>query len=65
MINFFNEDIDFKFKGKLALKKWLKSVAESEGYKLIQTSSLSIILKRKATLKAIFLLALKESVKMR
>lgn len=34
MINFFNEDVDFTFKGKLALKKWLKLVAESEGYKL-------------------------------
>jgi probable rRNA maturation factor len=34
MINFFNEDIDFKFKGKNNFKAWLKKVAEKEGFKI-------------------------------
>lgn len=32
MINFFNEDIDFKLKGKNNFKVWLKKVAEKEGF---------------------------------
>jgi probable rRNA maturation factor len=32
MINFFNEDIDFKLKGKNNFKTWLKKVAEKEGF---------------------------------
>jgi rRNA maturation RNase YbeY len=32
MINFFNEDIDFKLKGKNNFKSWLKKVAEKEGF---------------------------------
>ena len=32
MINFFNEDIDFKLKGKNNFKAWLKKVAEKEGF---------------------------------
>ena len=34
MIVFFNEDIDFKFQHKNLLKKWLKKVAETEGFKM-------------------------------
>lgn len=34
MINFFNEDVDFKLKGKGNFKTWLKKVAESEGFKI-------------------------------
>ena len=34
MINFFNEDIDFKLKGKNNFKAWLKKVAEKEGFKI-------------------------------
>jgi probable rRNA maturation factor len=32
MINFFNEDIDFKLNGKNNFKAWLKKVAEKEGF---------------------------------
>jgi probable rRNA maturation factor len=32
MINFFNEDIDFKLKGKNNFKAWLKKVAEKEEF---------------------------------
>ena len=32
MINFFNEDIDFKLKGKNNFKVWLNKVAEKEGF---------------------------------
>ena len=34
MINFFNEDIDFKFKYKNNFKAWLKKVAEIEGFRI-------------------------------
>ena len=34
MINFFNEDIDFKFKYKNNFKAWLKKVAEKEGFRI-------------------------------
>lgn len=34
MINFFNEDIDFKLKGKNNFKVWLKKVAEIEGFRI-------------------------------
>jgi len=34
MINFFNEDIDFKLKGKNNFKHWLKDVAEREGFRI-------------------------------
>ena len=34
MINFFNEDIDFKLKGKNNFKAWLKKVAETEGFRI-------------------------------
>ena len=34
MINFFNEDIDFKFKDKNNFKVWLKKVAEKEGFRI-------------------------------
>lgn len=34
MINFFNEDVDFKLKGKNNFKVWLKKVAEKEGFKI-------------------------------
>ena len=34
MIVFFNEDIDFKFKGKNKYKAWLKKVADKEGFKI-------------------------------
>lgn len=34
MINFFNEDIDFKLKGKNNFKAWLKKVAEIEGFRI-------------------------------
>ena len=34
MINFFNEDIDFKLKGKGNFKAWLRKVSESEGFKV-------------------------------
>lgn len=34
MINFFNEDIDFKFKGRNNFKAWLKKVAEREGFRI-------------------------------
>ena len=34
MINFFNEDIDFKLKGKNNFKAWLKKVAEKEGFRI-------------------------------
>lgn len=30
-ITYYNEDIDFKFKGKLITKRWIKTVAEAEG----------------------------------
>ena len=33
-INFFNEDITFKLKNKIGLKKWIKSAIEAEGYTL-------------------------------
>jgi probable rRNA maturation factor len=32
MINFFNEDIDFKLKQKNEIKKWLKNSAQNEGF---------------------------------
>jgi probable rRNA maturation factor len=32
MINFFNEDFDFKFKQKNEIKKWLKDSAKNEGF---------------------------------
>lgn len=34
MIIFFNEDIDFKFQHKMLTKRWLKKVAETEGFKV-------------------------------
>lgn len=34
MINFFNEDIDFKLKGKNNFKAWLKKIAEKEGFRI-------------------------------
>jgi probable rRNA maturation factor len=34
MINFFNEDIEFKLKGKNNFKAWLKKVAEIEGFRI-------------------------------
>lgn len=34
MINFFNEDIEFKLKGKNHFKAWLKKVAEKEGFRI-------------------------------
>jgi probable rRNA maturation factor len=34
MLNFFNEDIDFKFQGKNIFKSWLKKVSEKEGFKI-------------------------------
>lgn len=34
MINFFNEDIDFKFKDRNKFKVWLKKVAEKEGFRI-------------------------------
>jgi probable rRNA maturation factor len=34
MINFFNEDIDFKLNGKNNFKAWLKKVAEKEGFRI-------------------------------
>ena len=34
MINFFNEDIEFKLKGKNNFKEWLKKVAEIEGFRI-------------------------------
>ena len=34
MINFFNEDIDFKLQQKNNYKSWLKKVAEKEGFKV-------------------------------
>ena len=34
MINFFNEDINFKLKDKRIFKTWLKKVAEKEGFKI-------------------------------
>ncbi len=34
MINFFNEDIDFKLNGKNNFKTWLKKVAEIEGFRI-------------------------------
>jgi len=34
MINFFNEDIDFKIKDKNNFKAWLKKVAEKEGFRI-------------------------------
>jgi probable rRNA maturation factor len=34
MINFFNEDIDFKLKGTNNFKAWLKKVAEKEGFRI-------------------------------
>jgi rRNA maturation RNase YbeY len=33
-INFFEEDISFKLKNKTAVKQWVKSTIEAEGYKL-------------------------------
>lgn len=33
MISFENEDVELKLKNKLILKKWIKQVAESYGYK--------------------------------
>ena len=34
MINFFNEDIDFKLQQKNNYKSWLKKVADKEGFKV-------------------------------
>jgi rRNA maturation RNase YbeY len=34
MIIFFNEDINFKFRGKKNFKSWLKKVADKEGFKI-------------------------------
>jgi rRNA maturation RNase YbeY len=34
MINFFNEDINFKLKDKTLFKAWLKKVAEKEGFRI-------------------------------
>ncbi|MCF0164951.1 MAG: rRNA maturation RNase YbeY [Bacteroidales bacterium] len=34
MINFFTEETSFKLKGKLLIKRWLKEVAEGQGYKI-------------------------------
>ncbi len=34
MINFFNEDIDFKFKDRNKFKVWLRKVAEKEGFRI-------------------------------
>lgn len=34
MIYFFNEDINFKLKGKNNFKAWLKKVADKEGFKI-------------------------------
>ncbi len=34
MINFFNEDIEFKLKGKKNFKAWLKKVSEIEGFRI-------------------------------
>ena len=34
MINFFNEDIDFKLKCKNNFKAWLKKVADREGFRI-------------------------------
>ena len=34
MINFFNEDIEFKLKDKNNFKAWLKKVAEIEGFRI-------------------------------
>ena len=34
MIRQFSEDIDFKLKGVLAIKKWLKGTLENEGFTL-------------------------------
>ena len=34
MINFFNEDIDFRFKDRNKFKVWLKKVAEKEGFRI-------------------------------
>ncbi len=33
MINFYNEDVDFKLKNKLVLKRWIRQVIESYGFK--------------------------------
>lgn len=33
MINFYNEDVDFKLKNKLILKRWIKQVIDSYGFK--------------------------------
>jgi rRNA maturation RNase YbeY len=33
-INFFEEDISFKLKNKTAVKQWIKTTIEAEGYKL-------------------------------
>ena len=34
MINFFNEDIDFRFKDRNKFKVWLRKVAEKEGFRI-------------------------------
>ena len=34
MIIFFNEDIKFKFKGKINFKTWLNKVVDKEGFKI-------------------------------
>ncbi len=34
MISFYNEDIEFKLKNKLLLKKWIKQVVETYNFKL-------------------------------
>ena len=34
MINFFNEDIDYKFKDRNKFKVWLRKVAEKEGFRI-------------------------------
>jgi probable rRNA maturation factor len=33
-VNFFNEDITFKLKNKIGLKKWIRSAIKAEGYTL-------------------------------
>lgn len=40
MINFYNEDVDFKLKNKLILKRWIKQVIDGYGFK---TGELSYI----------------------
>ena len=40
MINFYNEDVDLNLKGKIILRKWIKQVIDSYGFK---TGELSYI----------------------